>query len=534
MDDPRIVMVSTYRPPVVKRKKRRRWPGVLLALIIVAVAAVGATVGGLELYLGNDPRLPRIQRAADYHPKAVSPLVDRSGEWIGEIVGERRTVTEHVSESVRAQVVARVDPTFFVRDRLGQLDFLAAIWRRLRGQPETPRVRLALARHLIGESGDDPWQRFIKEWIVALRLSRHLSREETLTMYLNQAPFGAGVFGVVEGERAVGAAKLAEWAGSTAPLPPREKPSTPAPEYAAAVERELGDRIEADALARLGSTVTTACDVPLTKKIRELVRRQPSAQVVVQEAGTHEVRALVGALEPRPLGGLRALLVVAAALQSQKWTAASKLGGERLRALAAKNPLKAADALLEDGLSAVLVRALALDAGVTTQASGAQLASGQARLSPLELASVWTTFASAGVRRQPQLIVQIGKEPESESRRAPMAAVPPEVVYLTSSLLPRRLVAPDGARGSWFAAFSAERAVLLHVDADAKVALQLGSEVVTAAMRGSAARPLARPASLVMRHLDGSGAPQPSTATSGPEEYFLAGSLPREEILPPE
>jgi hypothetical protein len=75
---------------------------------------------------------------------------------------------------------------------------------------------------------------------------------------------------------------------------------------------------------------------------------------------------------------------------------------------------------------------------------------------------------------------------------------------------------------------------VVHVTGGVERAFSLGSELLAAAQRGIAAQPATAPAGLVMRRLDAAGEPQPSRATHGPEEFFVPGSLPREERLPPE
>jgi membrane carboxypeptidase/penicillin-binding protein len=160
VDDPRIVMVSTYRPPVARRRGRR-WPARILTVLVLLIAVAGATLAGLELWLGEDPRLPRIDSAADYRPKALTVIESDSGDWIGEIGSVRRIVRDRFPESLRAEVVAKTDPSFFSRGKLGQLDFVRALYQHLRGQPESPALRLALARSLAADLSDQGWVRFI-------------------------------------------------------------------------------------------------------------------------------------------------------------------------------------------------------------------------------------------------------------------------------------------------------------------------------------------------------------------------------------
>src|SRR5437773_9154987 len=111
-------MVSTYRPPV--QRRRSRWPAWILTVVVLLAIVAGASLAGIELWLGSDPRLPRIEHPSDYRPRALTTIESDSGEWIGELAGERRIVRDRFAEPVRAEAVARVDPEFFTRGKLGQ------------------------------------------------------------------------------------------------------------------------------------------------------------------------------------------------------------------------------------------------------------------------------------------------------------------------------------------------------------------------------------------------------------------------------
>jgi hypothetical protein len=485
---PEIVMVSTYRPPVPKefRRRKRRWPKQLLVLLLVLVVFSVVGLGAFEWWLRHD--LP-----ATFPVPYLTEIRAASGELIGEVGSERRRKPTTVPPALEAAIVKRIEPGFLMRPRLGQRDFVKMLWRGEKADP--PSLSKALAHRLHPSSRP-------KEWVLAMRLEAQLSRSELVRRYLDVVPFGKGIFGAEEGARdgfgmplqklsPAQLEALAERADGDWPVPAPPK-LTLAPEYADAVARELGDR------QLMGAIVVTNCDLALTRAIEGAIRRQKTAAtVVVMATGTHELRALTGANRPdanRSLR-LRPLVVIAAALQSLKWTAASPLENQSLRALAQRDLPRAAAALLSAGLAGRAADELAGDLGLPQAAT------------PLEQAEALTTLASLGARRLPQLIRSIDGAAESENRRAPLQVLAPEVAWLTASMVPSsRLSGAD-----WFVAWSADSVLVV----EATRAPAIGAEI----LRALPSHPLPRPATLIEKN----------------GEAFAPGSLPREEpALPPE
>jgi membrane carboxypeptidase/penicillin-binding protein len=516
--DPRIAMASTYRPPLPKRwGKKRRWPKRLLVLLAIVTLAPIATLLGGELALGLDPRLPHLARAGDFQPKVMTRLVAAGGEPLGEILDERRTIVELPPATLRA-LAERREPGFFARMSLGQVALARALVGHLREEPEPPSLTLALARDLVRGLPDDGLARFLKEWIVALRLEWSLSRGEIARIYLHQVRFGAGRFGVEEGARgwfdaplarldARQLRELADRAGSTATPPHAPPVFLRAPRFLAAAKQDLAGRFSPDELARLGATVTTTCDAELTRKLDEAIARQRLARsglqavAIVQVAPTHEVAAMATSpggdadarlFAARPIGALRAPIVMAAA-----WSLPSDASGP----------------------APWMVRELGVSAGLVSPIEPAALVDGRAAVTPLELASVLTTFASGGVRRQPQLIRRVGAEPESEARRATLQAMTPEVAYRVVSRLspsetlrarlglPVAAIAGDGASDAWFGALTPDRVVVVRVGFDdgrrlpsggeaQRAAAAIGADALAAATRGLPARAFVAPPGL--------------------------------------
>jgi len=434
-------------------------------------------------------------------------------------------------------------------------------------------LSVALVRRLRPDDGG--LRGLVEAWFAARRMERDLSRQDILAVYLNEVPFGAGRFGIEEGARTMFDRTAAQLDATQAqalatkadrddgpPLPPRK--FTAAPGCGKAAAAELSTRFDAAALARMGSVlVTTGCDPVLSKAVEEIVAKQDlartglSAAVVVLRLPSHEISALVG--DPgisRPLGNLRLPLIFAAALSSLKFTPLSPVNehGTTLRTMAGIWPQAAADALLTDGVSAEAVRELAMHIGLRSTVEAAALARGTAPVSLLDAASILATFVDFGQLRQPQLIRSIGGQPESDAARMLVKAMTPEVAYLALSLslsepapasVPRKVVkegavthgtdawtalgTPDAVLAVWIGYPDGHTLPVSGEGERASVAIAHG--VLGVLLHGHPQPLLPRPAGLVERHLDGNGRLLPQGARGGTVEWFIPGSLPREDTI---
>ncbi len=449
------------------------------------------------------------------------------------------------------------------------------------GRPARSSITLGLARSLTAALPERGLTRLIKEWIVALRLERHLRRAEILQIYLNEVPFGAGRYGIEEGARALfgrsaraldedQAKALAELAGSdtgpawNAPVP------TSAPGCGQEALRVLGARMSSDELLRFGEKVVTPCEPALTRIADAAIRRQHLERAgligaaVVLRMPENELATVVGAHElAHPIGVLRAPLVIARALSSLKFTAASSFDDKgapiSLRALALRSPSAAADALYHAGVSKASVLDLGTRTGLGATVTSEGLAKGTAPITPLEAASALSTFAAGGLYRLPQLLVSNrgharirGREGDDAGARIPRRATSPPRCCSSRARGDRRSRAPSpecwaattaapgsAATGpsSWWWCGSVRRPARSVARARSRSEPPARSPPRSSPRRCTASPgvPFERPVGVLTRRIDGAGRLLPRGASGGSEEWFVPGSLPREEIeLPPE
>ena len=199
---PRLVDSVAQR----KRSTATRVVGWLFFLGLVGLVCGAAVVSGLFLYYGSDPDLPSIKNIGDYHPKVVSRVLDRDGESLGEIYEERRTVVARarIPEAMIHAIVDAEDAQFFEHKGLNYWGMLRAALNNLRPgahlQGASTLTQQLVKTYVLG-TNERTVKRKVQEAILARRLEAALSKDEILTMYLNQIYFGHQRYGVEEAAR---------------------------------------------------------------------------------------------------------------------------------------------------------------------------------------------------------------------------------------------------------------------------------------------------------------------------------------------
>ncbi len=176
------------------------------AIAGIAGAAVAATSVALIFWVyGRDPNLPNIRSLADYHPKQVSRIVAADDTIIGELYTERRTFVpyDEIPELVVHAFISAEDAGFFKHEGIDYWGMLRAVFVNIRSgkkkQGASTITQQVVKTFLL--SPERTFKRKIQEIILARRLEKALSKEEILSLYLNQIYFGHGRYGIREAAR---------------------------------------------------------------------------------------------------------------------------------------------------------------------------------------------------------------------------------------------------------------------------------------------------------------------------------------------
>jgi penicillin-binding protein 1A len=330
-----------------RRNRRRPTGGDRRARVLrgLKLAGMGTLIGGaaclllasgLFLYYGSDPKLPNLKRLGDYKPPQMTRVLDRNGALMGSLGSpERRRVVplDQVPKHFLNAVIAAEDPSFYKHEGI---DYWAVVRSQITnilggrigpgrwGQGGSTITQQVVKLLLL--SPEKTARRKIQEIILARRLSRQLSKDEILSIYVNQVNYGGGHYGCEEAAqhyfgKSIKDVSLAEGA-FLAGVPQRPESHSPyknpesamsrrlyvlrqmvqhgyvdeatankvakqplqvlpqtktetgfAPEAVGSVHRLLAEKYGAEVLPTLGTTVKTTIDLGLQKLARESLER---------------------------------------------------------------------------------------------------------------------------------------------------------------------------------------------------------------------------------------------------------------------
>jgi penicillin-binding protein 1A len=194
------------RPTLSNRQKWFRiakWTGIGL---LSTVALISATVAFVFWMYGRDPSLPSFEKLSDYHPKQVTTILDANDRRIGEIYTERRTYVpyEQIPEVVVNAFIAAEDNSFWEHSGVDYFGMARAVFANLRAGGRSRQGASTITQQVVKTfllTPEKTFKRKIQEIILARRLEGALTKQEIMTLYLNQIFFGHGRYGIQEAAR---------------------------------------------------------------------------------------------------------------------------------------------------------------------------------------------------------------------------------------------------------------------------------------------------------------------------------------------
>ncbi|WP_394404581.1 penicillin-binding protein PBP2A [Streptococcus sp. 20-1249] len=192
------------RPETQKKKSkipepiRRFWRRYQLTkILLIIIGATILTVGGYLFYLAKSANVEDLQAAL----KATTVIYDKDGNEAGTLSGQKGTYVEldAISDNLENAVIATEDRTFYKNSGINyKRTILAVLTLGRSGGGSTITQQLAKNAFLTQEQ---TVSRKAKEYFLALEINKKYSKKEILTMYLNNAYFGNGVWGVEDASK---------------------------------------------------------------------------------------------------------------------------------------------------------------------------------------------------------------------------------------------------------------------------------------------------------------------------------------------
>ena len=184
--------------PLSQHPFRRFWRRFHLTKILLIIGlGFSLPTGGYLFYLAKTTNVKDLQNAL----KATTIIYDKNGDQAGSLTGQKGTYVEldAISENLQHAVVATEDRSFYKNSGINYGRFFLAILTLGRsGGGSTITRQLAKNAYL---SQDQTVERKAKEFFLALEINKKYSKKEILTMYLNNAYFGNGVWGIEDASK---------------------------------------------------------------------------------------------------------------------------------------------------------------------------------------------------------------------------------------------------------------------------------------------------------------------------------------------
>jgi penicillin-binding protein 1A len=174
--------------------------GSLLTFAAVVFFAIGYGWPYLAYHI---EQLPDIELVNDYRPDLGSQLIDNGGEPIAQFFNEdkrrlRLLRYEEIPDNFVKALVATEDQQFFVHRGINPIRIAQAAIRNFRtgSMHGGSTITQQLAKDLFTDKSKT-LQRKIHEALYSLKIEQALSKEEILTIYLNQVHFGHNATGLL-------------------------------------------------------------------------------------------------------------------------------------------------------------------------------------------------------------------------------------------------------------------------------------------------------------------------------------------------
>ena len=184
--------------PLSQHPFRRFWRRFHLTKILLIIGlGFSLLTGGYLFYLAKTTNVKDLQNAL----KATTIIYDKNGDQAGSLTGQKGTYVEldAISENLQNAVVATEDRSFYKNNGINYGRFFLAILTLGRsGGGSTITQQLAKNAYL---SQDQTVERKAKEFFLALEINKKYSKKEILTMYLNNAYCGNGVWGIEDASK---------------------------------------------------------------------------------------------------------------------------------------------------------------------------------------------------------------------------------------------------------------------------------------------------------------------------------------------
>lgn len=174
----------------------KKWAPAILSIFFIGAGLIAVAVASIKI--------PDFNSFMERKVANSTKIYDRTGEIVLFDIHEniRRTVVplEEMGNNIQKATIALEDAEFYEHNGVRIKSIIRAVLANLKSgqfsQGGSTITQQIVKNTLL--SKDKKISRKIKEWVIATKLEKLLTKDEILEMYLNEAPYGGTVYGVKE------------------------------------------------------------------------------------------------------------------------------------------------------------------------------------------------------------------------------------------------------------------------------------------------------------------------------------------------
>lgn len=177
--------------------KRGGWKNILMFSVGLAIILVSIFMLWISTF-----QLPTLDSFKERRVSQSTKIYDRTGEILLYDVYQsvRRTVIpfDQMSQRVKDATIAIEDKDFYNHGGVKVSSFVRALFANIQtgkfSQGGSTITQQVVKNSLL--TGEKSITRKVKEWVLAIKLEKILSKDEILEMYLNEIPYGGSIYGI--------------------------------------------------------------------------------------------------------------------------------------------------------------------------------------------------------------------------------------------------------------------------------------------------------------------------------------------------
>ncbi|MFO0718605.1 MAG: penicillin-binding protein [Candidatus Paceibacterota bacterium] len=153
-------------------------------------------------------QLPTLDSFQERRVSQSTKIYDRTGEILLYDVFQniKRTVVpfDQISKHIKNATLSIEDKDFYTHSGVKPSSFLRAVFANLKTQ-QFSQGGSTITQQVVKNSlltGEKSITRKVKEWVLAIKLEKILTKDQIFSMYLNEIPYGGSIYGVEEASNA--------------------------------------------------------------------------------------------------------------------------------------------------------------------------------------------------------------------------------------------------------------------------------------------------------------------------------------------